>query len=92
MLWDLTAAERLTKRSKLGLKQLSDSGEIEKLVDEVPRRQREAGAGLPRGQGKAFNSLVGQVMKATRGQGQSGPGERAAQAASSASAAGWSAE
>ena len=50
-----------------GLKQISDAGAIEKLVDEVlaanPRQVEDYRAGKD----KAFNSLVGQVMKASRG-------------------------
>jgi len=50
-----------------GLRQISDAGEIEKLVDEVlaanPRQVEDYRAGKD----KAFNSLVGQVMKASRG-------------------------
>ena len=52
---------------KRGLRQISDSGAIEKLVDEVlaanPRQVEDYRAGKD----KAFNSLVGQVMKASRG-------------------------
>ena len=50
-----------------GLKQISDSSAIEKIVDEVlaanPRSVEEFRAGKD----KAFNALVGQAMKATRG-------------------------
>jgi len=50
-----------------GLKQLSDSGEIEKLVDEVLAANAKQVQDYRAGKEKAFNSLVGQVMKATRG-------------------------
>jgi aspartyl-tRNA(Asn)/glutamyl-tRNA(Gln) amidotransferase subunit B len=50
-----------------GLKQISDSGELGKLVDATlaanPRQVEDYRAGKE----KAFNSLVGQVMKATKG-------------------------
>jgi aspartyl-tRNA(Asn)/glutamyl-tRNA(Gln) amidotransferase subunit B len=50
-----------------GLRQMSDAGAIERIVDEVlaanPRQVEDFRAGKE----KAFNSLVGQVMKATRG-------------------------
>jgi|RhiMethySRZTD1v2_1073278.scaffolds.fasta_scaffold195088_3 aspartyl-tRNA(Asn)/glutamyl-tRNA(Gln) amidotransferase subunit B len=52
---------------KRGLKQISDSGEIEKLVDEVLAANPKQVQDYRAGKEKAFNSLVGQVMKATRG-------------------------
>jgi aspartyl-tRNA(Asn)/glutamyl-tRNA(Gln) amidotransferase subunit B len=52
---------------KRGLKQISDSGEIEKLVDEVLAANARQVQDYRAGKEKAFNSLVGQVMKATRG-------------------------
>ena len=52
---------------KRGLRQISDTGALEKLIDEVlaanPRQVEDYRAGKE----KAFNSLVGQVMKATKG-------------------------
>lgn len=50
-----------------GLKQISDSGEIEKLIDEILSANTQQVADYRSGKQKAFNSLVGQVMKATRG-------------------------
>jgi aspartyl-tRNA(Asn)/glutamyl-tRNA(Gln) amidotransferase subunit B len=50
-----------------GLKQISDAGEIEKLVDEVLAANAKQVQDYRAGKEKAFNSLVGQVMKATRG-------------------------
>ena len=52
---------------KEGLKQISDSGAIEKLVDEVLAKNERQVADYRAGKDKAFNSLVGQVMKATQG-------------------------
>jgi len=52
---------------KLGLKQISDAGAIEKLVDEVLAKNERQVADYRAGKEKAFNSLVGQVMKATQG-------------------------
>jgi aspartyl-tRNA(Asn)/glutamyl-tRNA(Gln) amidotransferase subunit B len=50
-----------------GLRQIADSGTIERIVDQVlaqnPRQVEDYRAGKE----KAFNSLVGQVMKATQG-------------------------
>ncbi len=50
-----------------GLKQISDSGEIEKIVDQVLAANTQQVADFRAGKEKAFNSLVGQVMKASRG-------------------------
>ena len=52
---------------KRGLKQISDSGAIEKIVDEVLAANPQQVADYRSGKDKAFNSLVGQVMKASRG-------------------------
>src|SRR5258706_3708835 len=52
---------------KMGLRQISDSGEIEKIVDQVIAANAQQIADYRSGKPKAFNSLVGQVMKATRG-------------------------
>ena len=51
-----------------GLKQISDAGAIEKLVDEVLVANARQVEDYRAGKEKAFNSLVGQVMKATKGQ------------------------
>ena len=59
-----TADEIIEKR---GLKQLSDSGAIEKIVDEVLAKNAKQVSDYRAGKEKAFNSLVGQVMKATQG-------------------------
>jgi len=50
-----------------GLKQISDSGEIERLVDQVLAANARQVEDYRAGKDKAFNSLVGQVMKATKG-------------------------
>jgi len=50
-----------------GLKQISDSGALEGIVDEVLAANALQVADYRSGKEKAFNSLVGQVMKATRG-------------------------
>jgi aspartyl-tRNA(Asn)/glutamyl-tRNA(Gln) amidotransferase subunit B len=52
---------------KRGLRQISDAAEIEKLVDEVLAANAKQVQDYRAGKDKAFNSLVGQVMKATRG-------------------------
>ncbi len=50
-----------------GLKQMSDSGELEKIVDEVLAANPKSVEEFRSGKEKAFNALVGQVMKASRG-------------------------
>ena len=50
-----------------GLRQLSDSAVIEKIVDGVIAAHPQQVADYRGGREKAFNSLVGQVMKATKG-------------------------
>ncbi len=50
-----------------GLKQISDTGAIEKIIDEVLANNTRSVEEFRAGKQKAFNSLVGQVMKATRG-------------------------
>jgi aspartyl-tRNA(Asn)/glutamyl-tRNA(Gln) amidotransferase subunit B len=52
---------------KRGLKQISDAGAIEKLVDDVLAKNAKQVEDYRAGKEKAFNSLVGQVMKATQG-------------------------
>ncbi|HEX6136724.1 MAG TPA: Asp-tRNA(Asn)/Glu-tRNA(Gln) amidotransferase subunit GatB [Casimicrobiaceae bacterium] len=50
-----------------GLRQISDAGAIEALVDQVIAANAATVAELRAGREKAFNSLVGQVMKASKG-------------------------
>ncbi len=52
---------------KMGLKQISDSGEIGKIVDQIIAANPQQVADYRGGKEKAFNALVGQVMKATKG-------------------------
>ncbi|MEZ2722325.1 Asp-tRNA(Asn)/Glu-tRNA(Gln) amidotransferase subunit GatB [Paenalcaligenes hominis] len=52
---------------KRGLKQISDTGAIEAMVDEVIAANPAIVEQYRAGRDKAFNSLVGQVMKAARG-------------------------
>jgi aspartyl-tRNA(Asn)/glutamyl-tRNA(Gln) amidotransferase subunit B len=52
---------------KRGLKQISDSGAIEKIVEQVLVANEKQVADYRAGKEKAFNSLVGQVMKASKG-------------------------
>ncbi len=52
---------------KKSLKQISDSGAIEKIVDEVMAAGAQLVEDYRAGKEKAFNALVGQVMKASKG-------------------------
>ncbi len=50
-----------------GLKQMSDSGELERIVDEVLAANAKSVEEYRAGKDRAFNALVGQAMKATKG-------------------------
>ncbi|MEB0139931.1 MULTISPECIES: Asp-tRNA(Asn)/Glu-tRNA(Gln) amidotransferase subunit GatB [unclassified Undibacterium] len=52
-----------------GLKQISDVGALEKIIDEVLAANPQSVEEYRAGKEKAFNSLVGQAMKATKGKG-----------------------
>ncbi|HYA46107.1 MAG TPA: Asp-tRNA(Asn)/Glu-tRNA(Gln) amidotransferase subunit GatB [Burkholderiales bacterium] len=52
---------------KKGLRQISDSAAIEKVVNDVLAKNPKQVDDYRAGKEKAFNSLVGQVMKATQG-------------------------
>lgn len=51
----------------LGLKQMNDSGALEKIIDEVVAANPDNVAQFKAGKDKAFNALVGQIMKASKG-------------------------
>ena len=50
-----------------GLKQMNDSGALEKIIDQVLAANPDNVAQFKAGKDKAFNALVGQVMKASQG-------------------------
>ncbi|MGB6056064.1 MAG: Asp-tRNA(Asn)/Glu-tRNA(Gln) amidotransferase subunit GatB [Burkholderiaceae bacterium] len=50
-----------------GLKQISDTGALEKIIDEVLAANARSVEEFRAGKEKAFNALIGQAMKATRG-------------------------
>jgi len=50
-----------------GLKQISDSGALEKIVDEVLAANEKSVEEFRAGKEKAFNALIGQAMKASKG-------------------------
>ena len=50
-----------------GLKQMNDTGALEQIVDEVIAANPDNVAQFRAGKDKAFNALVGQIMKASKG-------------------------
>ncbi len=50
-----------------GLRQISDTGAIERIVDDVMAANPDNVAQVKAGKDKAFNALVGQIMKASQG-------------------------
>lgn len=66
-LWNGEGATADEIIEKQGLKQITDSGAIEALVDEVLAANAGNVAEFRAGKEKTFNALVGQVMKAAKG-------------------------
>ena len=66
-LWngDGTTADEVIERQ--GLRQITDSGAIAAMVDEILALNAASVAEFRAGKEKAFNALVGQVMKAAKG-------------------------
>ncbi|MFM7482892.1 MAG: Asp-tRNA(Asn)/Glu-tRNA(Gln) amidotransferase GatCAB subunit B, partial [Burkholderiaceae bacterium] len=50
-----------------GLKQISDSGALEAIVDDVLAANAKSVEEYRAGKEKAFNALIGQAMKASKG-------------------------
>ena len=50
-----------------GMRQMNDSGELEKIIDDVLAANAKNVEEIRAGNAKAFNALVGQAMKATKG-------------------------
>ena len=67
ILWKNTGKEVDLIIDQLGLKQISDSNEIDGIVDEVLKNNLTMVEEFKSGKEKAFNALVGQVMKASKG-------------------------
>ena len=76
-LWNITATSLTDKAAALqqvdavidakGLKQMNDSGALEAIIDEVLAANPDNVAQFRAGKDKAFNALVGQAMKASKG-------------------------
>ncbi len=66
-LWSGAAADVDAVIEAKGLKQMNDSGALAKIVDDVIAANPDNVAQFKAGKDKAFNALVGQVMKASQG-------------------------
>jgi aspartyl-tRNA(Asn)/glutamyl-tRNA(Gln) amidotransferase subunit B len=66
-LWNGEGASADEVIDQQGLKQITDTGAIEALVDDVLAANAANVAEFKAGKEKAFNALVGQVMKAAKG-------------------------
>ena len=66
-LWSGDGADVDALIESKGLKQLSDSGKLEAIVDAVIAANDKSVAEFRAGKDRAFNALVGQVMKASKG-------------------------
>ncbi|HUN91433.1 MAG TPA: Asp-tRNA(Asn)/Glu-tRNA(Gln) amidotransferase subunit GatB [Burkholderiaceae bacterium] len=66
-LWERAGASADEIIAARGLQQITDASAIEKLVDDVLAANPVAVGEYRAGKEKAFNALVGQAMKATRG-------------------------
>lgn len=66
-LWDNPNQDIDVIIEALGLKQISDSGQIDAIIDEVLINHATMVEEYQSGKEKAFNALVGQVMKASKG-------------------------
>lgn len=66
-LWSGESADVDAVIEAKGLKQVSDTGAIEAILDEVLAANQKSVDEYRAGKDKAFNALVGQAMKATKG-------------------------
>ena len=66
-LWSREASDVDAVIEAKGLKQMNDSGALEKIIDEVIAANPDNVAQFKAGKDKAFNALVGQAMKASKG-------------------------
>jgi len=66
-LWNKVGGDADSIIEAKGLRQITDTGAIEKLIDEVLAANPKSVEEFRAGKDKAFNALVGQAMKATKG-------------------------
>ena len=71
-LWDGEASDVDAVIETKGLKQMNDSGALEAIIDEVIAANPGNVEQYRAGKDKAFNALVGQVMKASKGKANPG--------------------
>lgn len=71
-LWEGEGDDVDTLIEKKGLKQISDTGALEAIIDEVIARNQKSVDEFRSGKEKALNALVGQCMKATKGKANPG--------------------
>jgi aspartyl-tRNA(Asn)/glutamyl-tRNA(Gln) amidotransferase subunit B len=64
---ELAAAQVDQQIERLGLRQMNDTSALEAIVDEVIATNAKSVQEFRAGKDKAFNALVGQVMKASKG-------------------------
>jgi aspartyl-tRNA(Asn)/glutamyl-tRNA(Gln) amidotransferase subunit B len=67
ILWENTGKEVDLIIDQLGLKQISDSDEIDRIVEQVLKNNLMMVEEFNSGKEKAFNALIGQVMKVSKG-------------------------
>ena len=67
VLWNKQASDIDAVIETKGLKQMNDSGALEKIIDEVIAANPDNVTQYRAGKDKAFNALVGQAMKASKG-------------------------
>lgn len=67
VLWSGEASDVDAVIEAKGLKQMNDSGALEKIVDEVIAANPGNVEQFKAGKDKAFNALIGQIMKASKG-------------------------
>jgi len=66
-LWSGEGQEADALIEAMGLKQMNDSGALEAIIDAVISANADNVAQFKAGKEKAFNALVGQIMKASKG-------------------------
>ena len=66
-LWNGEASDVDAVIDARGLRQMNDSGALETIIDEVVAANAKSVDEFRQGKDKAFNALVGQIMKASRG-------------------------
>ena len=71
-LWTGESADVDATIEAKGLKQMNDTGALEKIIDEVIAANPGNVEQYKAGKDKAFNALVGQVMKASKGKANPG--------------------